>query len=167
MTPASTQFDRRVEAVQPFHLSPAVIFAADARRGLEVDFLERVLADVADPEVAGRAVEAEAPRIAQTVRPDLAARAGALGERIRRRNGVRRAVIDVDAQDLAEELIEVLGVVVRIAAGAAVAGADVEIAVGSELQLPAVVVRENRMRNRQQDRARRGIGAVGIGCDTL
>ena len=68
---------RRVEAVQPFHLPPAVVFAADARRGLEVDLLERVLADVADPEVAGRAVEGEAPRIAQAVRPDLAARAGA------------------------------------------------------------------------------------------
>ena len=65
-------------------------------------------------------------------------------ERIRRRDRVRRAVIDVDAQDLAEELIEVLGVVVRIAAGAAVAGADVEKAVRAELELAAVVVGERR-----------------------
>src|SRR3954452_23537966 len=83
----------RVVAVHPFHLSPAVIFAADARRRLEIDFLERALADIPDPEVAGGAIETEAPWIADAVRPYLAARAGALRERIRRRNGVGRALI--------------------------------------------------------------------------
>src|SRR3954451_24266155 len=125
----------RVVAVHPFHLSPAVVFAADARRRLEIDFLERVLADVSDPEVAGGAIETETPRIAQAVRPDFAAPAGTQIERIRGRNGVRRAVIDIDAQDLAEELIDVLGVVVRIAAGAAVSGADVQKTVRAELEL--------------------------------
>src|SRR3954453_2970950 len=72
----------RVVAVHPFHLSPAVIFAADARRGLEIDFLECALADVTDPEVAGGAIEAEAPWIADAVRPYLAARAGTQIERI-------------------------------------------------------------------------------------
>ncbi len=62
-------------------------------------------------------------------------------------------MIDVDAQDLAEELIDVLRVVVWIAGEAAVAGADVEITVRTELQLATIVIREVGMRDRQQDRA--------------
>ena len=47
----------------------------------------------------------------------------------------------IDAQDLAERRREVLAVAVRVAGGAAVAEADVEHAVGPELEIAAVVVR--------------------------
>ena len=49
-------------------------------------------------------------------------------------------MIDVDAQDLAEQHVDVLRVVRRVVARAAVADADVEIAVGAEREHAAVVV---------------------------
>src|SRR6185369_4562515 len=54
-------------AEAPFHDLPAVVLAAMApgtRRRLEVDLLPDSLSHVADPQVAGLAVEGEAPRIA-------------------------------------------------------------------------------------------------------
>ncbi len=58
-------------------IAPAVVAPAAIRR-LVVDFLERVLSDVADDERAGtaarRVIEAVAPRIAQAERPDLGPR---------------------------------------------------------------------------------------------
>ena len=62
--------------------APAEVDAARAAAAHEVDLLDRVLPDVADHEVAGRAVEREAPGVAQTVGVDLAARAGLAGERV-------------------------------------------------------------------------------------
>ena len=50
--------------------------------------------------------------------------------------------VDVDAQHLAEQLIRVLRVVLRIVAAAAVAHADVEIAVRAEREMAAVVIGE-------------------------
>src|ERR1043165_1064508 len=153
---------RGVVAVRRFHETPAVVLAAGAARRLQVDLFVLVLADVGHPEVAGLAVEGETPRVAQAVRPDLAARAGARGERVGGGDGVRRAV-DVDARELAEKLAEVLAVIVRIAAGAAVADADVEVAVGPELQLAAVVIGELGVRDGEDDGAAGDVGAVGIG----
>src|SRR5262249_25685476 len=86
-----------------------------------VDLLPRVLPHVADVERAGGAVEGEAPRVADAVGGDLPAPVA-------------------EAQDLAQAVRERLGVVLRIAAGAAVAHADVEQAVRPELELAAVVV---------------------------
>jgi hypothetical protein len=60
--------------VEAFHFAPAVVFAADARGRLEIDLFVLVLTDVADPEVAGLAIETETPRIAKSVRPDLVSR---------------------------------------------------------------------------------------------
>ena len=40
-------------------------------RRLKVDFLAVILAHVADPQIAGDAIEAVAKRIAQTVRPNF------------------------------------------------------------------------------------------------
>src|SRR5207249_2244439 len=102
-----------------FHDAPAVILAADAGDGLKVDFLERSLADVADDQVSGDAIETESPWIPKSVRPDLVA------ERIRRRHTVRKGA-DIDAQNLAEEHGAILAVVVWIAARSAVADAGVE-----------------------------------------
>ena len=70
---------------------PAEVRAAPAAARHEVDLLVLVLADVADREVARAAVEREAPRVAQAVRVDLAARPGAADERVRRPESSRRA----------------------------------------------------------------------------
>src|SRR5262249_12689524 len=51
------------EAVQALHDAPAVILAAATRGRLAIDLLVLVLADVADVQVAGRAVEAPAPGV--------------------------------------------------------------------------------------------------------
>src|SRR4051794_27524631 len=64
--------------------APAEILAAAAAH--EVDLLDRVLADIADREVPGAAVEGEPPRIAQPVAVDLGAGAGAAHERVRARD---------------------------------------------------------------------------------
>jgi hypothetical protein len=56
------------------HLVPAVILAALARGGLEVDLLPVVLADVGDEEVARLAVERERPGIGDAESPDLGLR---------------------------------------------------------------------------------------------
>src|SRR5829696_2057431 len=49
--------------------------AAGRARGLEIDLLPPALPDVADPQVAGRRVEREPPRVPQAVVPYLRARA--------------------------------------------------------------------------------------------
>ncbi len=50
-------------------------------------------------------------------------------------------LLQVEAQELAERRFQVLGAVLRVAAGAAVAGPRVEIAIRGESELAAVVVR--------------------------
>ena len=122
--------------------------------------------DVADPQLAGLAVEAPAPGIAQAERDRFPGRpacrcrstlqSGLRGERIAARAGrdaVRRAArlrIDVDAQHLAEQVAAGSGALpVRIAAAAAVAEADVQEAVRAEIEVAAVVV-VGRLGDRQQ-----------------
>ena len=106
------------------------------------------------------AVEREPPRVAHAVEPDLGrARPDAVGERVAGRDGVGRSPVGrlgVDAQDLAEQGLGVLAVAVGVAAAAPVAEPDVEVAVGAEHQLAAVVVRE-RLGHEQQL-------ARGCGC---
>jgi hypothetical protein len=75
--------------------------------------------------------------------------------------------VDVDAQDLAEQLVEVLRPVVRIVTRSPVAEADVEIAVGAEHHVAAVVVGERlphdgEPRAPAQIESRGGIGDEGI-----
>src|SRR5262245_52854052 len=114
-----------VEDRRAFLGLPAVIAAGDAGR-LEIHLLARPLADVGDEQVAGLAVERDAPGIAHAERPDLAARARRADERIAGSRRAWRAVDLADADDLAEQRAEVLAVVVRIAAAAAVADAGIE-----------------------------------------
>jgi hypothetical protein len=148
--PAGVAVARRVEAARAFLEAPAVVLAAGARGRLEIDLLGLVLADVADVEVAGRAVEGDLPRVAQAVSPDLTppAQAG-----VARRDAVRLlARLDVDPQHLAEQVVQVLGAVLLVAGTAAVAGAYVEVAVTrAEVHDPAVVV-PGQVRHRQDDR---------------
>ncbi len=118
----------------------------------EVDLLSRVLTDVADQQRSGDPVEAEAPRIAEAVAPDLIC-ACAARERVAGRDrvgGSGAARVGVDPQQLAEQRLPVLAVLQRVAGTTPVACGDVEVAVGPDLQLTAVVVRERRVIDRQQ-----------------
>src|SRR5262249_7365459 len=133
-----------------FEAAPAVI----AAQVHAVHFLHRRLADVADPELPGRAVEAPAPWIAQpereNLRAGLSARAvqvakGFARVRITRWNAVRPGrAEDLDAQHLAEQRVRVLrvadGSVRAVIPAAAVADARVEEAVRAEREVAAVVV---------------------------
>ena len=107
------------------HVPAVVPHPAQLAAGPVVDLLPVALADVGHPEVAGGAVEGEAPRVAEPVPGDLPARLG---------GG------DVRPQELAERGAKVLGALLGVAGGAAVAHADVQQPVGAELQLAAVVV---------------------------
>jgi len=161
---------------------PAVVASALVTRRFKVDFLPGVLAHVADPEIAGRAIETEPKRVAQAIGPDFAAAPRLRVEGIVGRNGVgrrtiigrcraqvvgagRRGRIDVDAQHLAQQRlgrtrgvvatllkvgrIQGLAAIAGIISVAAVAHADPEMPVGSEMQIAAVVVVEI-LRNFQQ-----------------
>src|SRR5262249_16799123 len=92
----------------------------------DVDLLGDTRPDVADVEVARRAIEREPPRVAQPERGD---------RRLRRRPR------DVEPEKLAEELSEILRAVVGIVAALPVAEAEPEPAVRAEGELPTVVLR--------------------------
>src|SRR5207247_6874278 len=105
-------------AVATLHDPPAEIDAATVARAGRcgaVDLFVLRLSDVADPEVVRGAVEREAPRVAQADRPDLVATGPpdvwvVPGDPVLDAPG--RAV-DVDPQDLAQQHVDVLGVVSR------------------------------------------------------
>ncbi len=161
--------------------------------GKESDLLARVLAHVAHPQVAGGAVEAEAPRVAQAVCPDLVRDEirgiGGAGVWVRRRDPVEGRHVDVlvhvEAEHLAPEgppvrprgvragsarryevPIQVLRVLALVAARAPVAEADVEVAVGTELEIGPVVVRERVVDDGHHSRRSR-VGHVGVGRDLV
>ena len=122
--------------------APAEVETAHPRRGV-VNLLHRVLPHVADPHVAGGAIEREPPWVAQTDGPDLGAPLRGARERVACGNGVRQArvaVRHVDAEDLRQPRGGVGAVVVGILLAAAIAKADVQHAVGPELQVAAVVI---------------------------
>ena len=131
----------------PLHAAPAVVQPDGCPLRREVDLLARALPDVADREVAGGAVEREAPGVAQPVGVHLGGRAARPG---------------VDAEDLPQSTARVLRVVGRVVARAAVAGADVQEAVGAELQLPAVVVAVRGMVDLEHRPPGRRIGEVRL-----
>ncbi len=166
---------RRVRAVverAALEALPAEVGGAALRRGV-VDLLGVVLADVADEQVAGRAVEREAKRVAQAVGVDLAARVAAAGERVAGRDRVAARGARRDPQQLGEQrgalLVgrpgadERLPVTVGVVASAAVAGRDVQVAVGAEVQVAAVVVVAQAVLDLQDERAlrRRDVGIGG------
>src|SRR6266516_1788208 len=103
---------RRVVGRLALEAVPAVVRKpADLGRVAVVDLFPVALADVADPEVARLVVEREAPRVPK---PD----ADALSSR----SGAHR----VDAKQLAEPALQVLGPVLGVAAATAVDHAHVE-----------------------------------------
>src|SRR6266576_6735688 len=149
---------RRFIAVRAFHVVPAVVHTlsqAVARRR-DIDFLPGFLTNIGDVEIASRAIEREAPRIAQSVRPDLRAERVVAGDRVTARH------IDVEPQQLAEQGAGILRVLIRIPSATAIAGPGVQFSIRSELELPAVVVAVGRMGNRDDRIRRRLICNVGI-----
>jgi hypothetical protein len=129
-----------------------------------VHLLHRVLADVADREVTAGAVEREAPRVAQAIGPDLVA------ERVVRRDGVRGAGREarIDAQDLAEQRGRGDGVVGGVViAVATIARRDVQVAVGPELELAAVVVVRLVVLDHEHAAQRERVDRVAGGCAEL
>ncbi len=141
---------------------PSIILAALRRRRLVVDFFPVVLTDIRDEQVARFLVEMKHVRIAQTIGPDFWPRADLvlskpllvdaeqrhqlclirLGERIVLWNDVGFIVwcIDIDAQKLAPQNIEVLPSIERIAFPAGVALADIQFAIRSKRDHAAVVI---------------------------
>ena len=144
----------------PLHARPAVVAAPLD----EVDLLAVLLADVPHPDQPGERVEAEAPGIAQAEGPDLLAPAALVaGERVVRGNPVPLASgIDVEPQDRPEKGGAVLAVVVAVLPlhAAAVSEAHVEVAVGTELDVAAVVA-VGRLGNNEADPLLR-VGAVRV-----
>ena len=69
-------------------------------------------------------------------------------------------MIDVDAKDLPTRFVDVLGEVVWIVAIVAIAGAYIQVTVGTENKHPAVVL-NGKLRNREYDGFRR-VGDVSV-----
>src|SRR5690606_23700727 len=132
-------------ALVPLGDRPTVILATDAA-GLKVDLFaprRAALADVAEPQIAADAVEAETPRIAQTVGTAFGPDAGAADERVVARNGGlaggiagKSVAVDIEAQLRAEQGVGPLRIAAAAGAGAAAAAGALrreQVAVGSEL----------------------------------
>src|SRR2546422_5144323 len=109
----------------------------------DVHFLPAILPNVTGEEEPGGAVERKAPGVAQTVRPNLRQPA-AVHKRVVRwdrvlfARGKRR--VHSDPQNFGEQGARVLTVALRVAAAATIAKSDVEKSVGTEGELPTVVV---------------------------
>src|SRR5262245_41986372 len=130
-----------VVAVRPFQNAPPEIQPfAGIRRRRHVDFFPRVLADLSDIKITGLAVERKAPRIAEAPRPGFWHEGRIADEWVVCGNGISARAVDVDPQDLPVEDFLALAILLRVAAAAAVADGYVELAVGTKLQLSAVVI---------------------------
>ena len=120
--------------------SPAKVQSPRRVGGLGVDLFPFVLPNVAKVEVAGTPVEAEAPGVAQAVGPDFVPAWG-VNEGIVVGDGVGCPAVHVQAQEGAKKGVDVLAMVQRVTAAAAVAQADIKVAVeGAEGEMASVVV---------------------------
>ena len=162
--PGLVALGRRLVAVGALHRVPAVVEAAHpvARN---VDLLPRPLADVADPQVAGRrGRSASATGCAARSARSRAARPRPVSERVVGGDRVGRRLpgghVDVDAEDLGQVRLEAAAVAVRIATGAAVAERDVQHPVRTEREAAAVVVGE-RLLDLEMIRSLSGSAASG------
>src|SRR5262249_2872286 len=128
------------ETERPLGPWPAEVVAAPAVPRLEVDLLARILADIADVQMAVQAVEARTKRVTQAERPDLAPDPGDADEWIVRGDRVRSRGGDVQPHDLAEQRRPVLRVPELVTGAPAIAERHVEGAIGTEPEPAAVVV---------------------------
>src|SRR5262249_23795824 len=116
-----------------------------ASLGDDVQLFEVLLADVPQPELACRVVEAEAPRIAEARGPDLATLPRLARVRVVGGDG---SAGNVEPKDLAFERAQVLRIGVRARArilprevtDSVFPDADVELAVRPDPQTPSVVI---------------------------
>src|SRR5262249_10226681 len=131
-------------AVLAFHDIPSEVgfltHSVSCRR--DVDFFPITLSDVGDVEVAGRTVKTETPGIAKSVTPDLLAHIGSAGKGIVSGNDIGRSRPDVESQNGTEQVRQVLAATQRISARASITKSEIEVAIGSEEYLPAVVIRK-------------------------
>src|SRR5690606_8277266 len=96
--------------------------------------------DIAGPEGARKAVETETPGVAQAIGVDF--RPGSLyaGEGIVGRDDVAGIAGDIEAQDGAKQVPEVLAVTLRVERVATVAQGHVEVTVRPESNVATVMV---------------------------
>src|SRR5262245_11667228 len=80
-----------------FILVPTIIFAPGVMDRRKVDFLIVVLAYVRDVQVARRLVEAEPPRVAQSLGPQFGTCGGIASKRVAGWDAIRIAVIHIQA----------------------------------------------------------------------
>src|SRR6476661_4620154 len=125
----------RVVAMCAFHDSPTVIAAGDDK----VDLFPFVLADIGQPQQARFPVEREPPRVPDSESENLRT-ATTSGIRIVRRDGIGTVSVDIDAEDLPQPLLRILGSILWVAARAAVSPPDVEKSIRPERDHPAIVV---------------------------
>ena len=95
------------------------------------------------------AVEAEAPGIPKPVAPDFGSYVGSAGKRIVRGHhiGCRS---DVESQNGTKQIRQVLAAAERISTRASISQTEIEVAIGSEQQLPAVVIGKGLLRRDHQ-----------------
>src|SRR5207249_11103561 len=119
-----------------------------------------------DVEIAGCAIEREAPGVPQTVGPYFGRSVPVFDERIGGRNPVRLTAlrtVHVDPQQFAQQRSLGLGVVVGVPPAAPVPGAYIKVAVRSEDELAPVVVAVFAMGDEQQASFAAGVRDVRVG----
>ena len=133
-----TELAVEVKRMAAFINAPAIIFTAPD----QMRRFPKVLAVVANPDLAGLFINAHAPGISQTVSPVLRPRVGHSNKWIVLRHRVSpRSVrmIDINAQHAAEKLAQILSCVPSVRIARAVAGRDVKHPVVTEHHAAAVV----------------------------
>jgi len=130
-----------------------------------VDFLEIVLANVADPKIASHGIKRKAEWIAQAEEPNFRATAArcewiAGRDRVVQPGSMGR--VDVNAQHFAEERIRILPVAKRVAATAAIAEADIQETILAERESSAVVIGK-RLIDGEKNVLGGWVGKIGIG----
>src|SRR5262249_19855255 len=126
------------ERVCSLHHAPAIVAAGLVPENL----LPQVRPDLPAPQAAGTPIEVEPQGLTQPKRPHLARRPLLGDEGVVLRNPIalfRIGFVHIDAKDRAGQVAEVLAGVALVGDAAAVAGADVEVAVATKLEAAAIV----------------------------
>jgi hypothetical protein len=139
------QIAGKICTLRALHHPPAEVHSAGTAGADEINLFARTLSHVADEQIARHSIEAEPPRVAQSVRPDLGAYAGLRRphKRVVGRNAVGKRAgcgIHVDAKYFAQQAGEVLCMILRIIPRAAIAHPDIEMTVGIEAHRATIVI---------------------------
>src|SRR5262249_45276178 len=146
-----------------FHDWPSVILPAAGGCRLNVDLLESILTDVGDVQIARRRIEGKTPGVTQPRCPQLRTGAFDADKRIVQRNGVGFDTRpDIEAKQFAQKDATALGILERIPSSASVSGANIEVPIWAERELPTIVIGERRVWLAENQRFACRIGGVGI-----